>query len=169
MELLEFLQLMLVIEGIVNMHVRGCKDLRIKVSHLKQYLLKNTETHRCCEHFILKNDLRAANKCGSTRRSLDYIYGLCARVWAWLKFCENSVPLQLWDCISKLCRITSWKAEPVTYSSVMGSISACSLCSPLIVHRCSARLCVPHLVAAGSHRRHIRCSDFITGRKRGME
>lgn len=32
----------------------------------------------------------------------------------------------------------------------------------LIVHRCSARLCVPHLVAAG-------CSDFITEGKRGTE
>lgn len=147
----------------------------INVSHLEDFFIKNTRTRRLLWTFHLEEWPQScrgasADKCGSTLRSpLDYIYGLCARVWARLKFCESSVPVQLWDCISKLCRITSWKAEPVTYSSVMGSISACSLCSPLIVHRCSARLCVPHLVAAGSHRRHIRRSDFIIERKRGME
>lgn len=62
------------------------------------------------------------------------------------------------DCISKkLCRITSWRAEPVTYSSVMGSISAGSLalfacnrsqmCTPLCPTSCCSRLAqTPHTV-----------------------
>lgn len=121
----------------------------LNVSHLEQYLVRDMQ--RTEQFFLIKwpQSMRVlwgccAEKCGSTLRSQDHIYGLCACVWARLKFCERSIPMQLWDS-----RITSWEVKPVTYSSVMGSISARPLCSPLIVHRCSARLCVPQLVAAG--------------------
>jgi len=99
---------------------------------------------------------------GSERHSLANIYGVCAYIGAWLKFCKDPVSVQFWDSVSKLCLITSWKAEPVTYSSVMGSISAGALGSPVIFHRCSARLFVPHLLAGGRCRCFIQSEGFIT-------
>lgn len=133
----------------------------------KKHLVENERPRSCC-----RGGGGSADKCGSTRRWQDCVYGPCARVRARLKFCESSVPLQLRDCISKLRRITSWKSRASDLFECNGQYKcslALSLCSPLIVRRCSARLCVPHLVAAGSHRRHIRRSGFIIERKRGME
>lgn len=151
--------------------------MRPNVSHLEQYLVKNTRTHRCCEHFILRNDLRAAergewwDKCGSTLRSPDYIYGLRTP-------CLSSIEV-LWElCPSATLRLHIQAAPHYIMKSRASDLFKCNgqykcslaLFASLIVHRCSARLCVPHLVTAGSRRRHIRCSDFIVeGGERGME
>lgn len=65
---------------------RSSESLRINV-HVSQYIFQEHDELVCCEHFILRIDLRAAeggsaDKCGSTLRSVDYIYGLCAHVEA---------------------------------------------------------------------------------------
>ena len=133
----------------------------MNVRHLEQYLVKNIRTHRCFEHFILRNDLRAAegsaDKCGSTLRSLDYIYGLCARVWARLKFCESPCPsatLRLHIQAVPHYIMKSWASDLFKcngqykcWLALFASNCSQMFCTPLCPTSCCSRLTqTPHTV-----------------------
>lgn len=132
-------------------------------------LVSSTSTRRSCEHFILRNDLRAAegasaDKCGSTLRSPDYIYGLCAHVRARLKF--------FFLCPSATLRLHIQAVPHYIMKSRASDLFKCNgqykCLLALFASNCSQMFCTP-LCPTSCSRRHIRCSDFIIERKRGME